>query len=424
MSTAGLGLGWIRGLIVPCSLYLATACKGDPPTVGPPPPPPPSPTLRLDITPAQETVYVGALGRLTATYWVNGSLTPLPESIIWSTNNANTATVTDAGVWYASAAGEAILTGAVGTVTGSMRIVVRDPVLTSGDLALPSAPVVDMAYDGRRNLLYLSQPDQRIAVLSPTTLSFGPPIELTSKPLGIDVTAMDRLVVALPDEDAIAEVTLADRVQLPIQELLLGYGIRKTAALRVTRDNVAFVAITAQEQPGYALRLVNIDLTTKVETTRDFPISGLLRIARSTNALRIVMRVDEVHPNPAYVYDVATKTMGPIRFMIGDGPASLSANRDGTRLLSDRVRYSQDIQPIDSATSISYISYTGSPSTISADGALGYFAVENNVVAVEFATNTIVRTFNYPAPARIILAMPNGKGLVVLTGARIYVHPL
>ena len=126
-------------------------------------------------------------------------------------------------------------------------------------------------------------------------------------------------------------------------------------------------------------------------------------------------------PSPGYVYDGWTRAIGGQKAIFGNGDGAISMSVDGSHALSWRVRYSSALAAEDSATSTSY---SVGPTTISADGAVGYFAVGNSVVGVAFATNGVVKTLNYPSPPKRIFALPSGKALVVITASSVYVSGL
>ena len=103
-----------------------------------------------------------------------------------------------------------------------------------------------MAYDAKRDVLYLSQPDsQRVAVLSLGTYTYGTPLAMPSVPAGLDLTpGGDTLLVALRRAAAlgVVDLTLAtpsvDTARLAF-DTSLGRG---PDALRVLANGKAIVA--------------------------------------------------------------------------------------------------------------------------------------------------------------------------------------
>jgi hypothetical protein len=113
--------------------------------------------------------------------------------------------------------------------------------------------VSDLAFDSKRNLVYLAEPTaKQIAVLSPATMTFLTPIAVTGRPIGVDVRpGGDSIVTTLDSSSTIAIIDLTNvqhtTTTLVMPELsdtnVATDTVKQVAQVRVAADNRAIVSM-------------------------------------------------------------------------------------------------------------------------------------------------------------------------------------
>ncbi len=188
--------------------------------------------------------------------------------------------------------------------------------------------VSDVAFDHKRGVVYLLQPDSaRIAVFSPASLSVTGTIPLPGRSFGIDlVPGGDSLVVTLPGGLGVVSLLgpAPSVTQIPLAALdsLFGWG---PAAVRVAATNVALVAVAPPDRSG--VRIVSVNLATGEQRLRPDASgggSGAPSMSRSADGALIVLNAGDV----LHSYDAASDAFGPGLSMPTQEPPAVDGSGD------------------------------------------------------------------------------------------------
>jgi hypothetical protein len=155
--------------------------------------------------------------------------------------------------------------------------------------------LTDLAYDAKRNVLYLTEPKHAsVLVLSLASMTYLSPILVPGTPLGLDLSpGGDTLVVALANTGDLAFVPLASGAHTPsivhLTSLDSVPGDTTTfrasvAVVRVAADGRVIVGTS-----GYYAQLVDLDLTTDLNTVRFNAAYNPMLFARSGDGTHVVL---------------------------------------------------------------------------------------------------------------------------------------
>ena len=293
------------------------------------------------------------------------------------------------------------------------------------------APVRDIAYDGKRNLLYLAEPSfSQIGILSLASLQYVMPIPTgPNRPTGVDLSAgQDSLIVSLPEAKAIGVIHLAtssrvfDTVRLDIDNFLN----RRPDILRVVGGNRVIIAVTF-DGSGFGGKVVEYDLTTRMQRTRfdvgvNQSVTELTRLARSTDRQRMLLLIDDsCCPLWGFVYDAATDQWSSRFDTVNRFFPAVATNSDGSRFLIGATLFSGTLTFLQT---YSPSGYTDGATALSTDGATGFFATSDGVLQVRLSDGAITRTLPTTGAPTQLYVLPNGKALVVFTAATVQVFRL
>ena len=215
------------------------------------------------------------------------------------------------------------------------------PVTRSLRTAPLDVAVRDLAFDGKRGRVYLSQPDSaRIAVLSLATMTFDSAPLPPARPGGLDLTASgDSLVVALPEtrQLGVLDLTVAAPMWRTIDLAIDTASGHRPQSLRISDANKALVvvgpdAVGSSQVYEYDFATGGERLRTDVGTTGSVPAPALL--IRSENRGRILLLSNSV----GQIYATQADTFLPPQATVGiPGPPVTSTATGSLFLIAGTV---------------------------------------------------------------------------------------
>jgi len=351
---------------------------------------------------------------------------------------------------------------AAGTMT-TVRVFARDLGGRLTEDTLPAAPVYrvidkpirsvrldgevrDIAWDPKRNVLYLSEPGKaQVAVLSLESLSYLAPIPLSIRPAGLDLSVSgDSLLIALHGSPYLGVVNLTtyplrvDTLRVhytPDGSLLAGDSLAVTPFVedvRIAADGRAIVSL-ANPNLGYdykteADHVVTIDLATGVQQVAYTGYGGpSLPIARTTDRKSVLVMnagAEGSTSSDARRYDATTHLFSA---PTGNSPYLVTAlagsvSQDGNFYLLGGTLYDANLKAL---VTMAPAGYQSERSAISPDGANAYFArAEYNpsdsapdtarayYLRYALPTGQLKEFVRTPEVGEQLFAMPDGKTLI------------
>jgi hypothetical protein len=302
--------------------------------------------------------------------------------------------------------------------------------IKEGSVSL-EAPAQDLAYDAKRNLLYLAEPSfSQIGILSLASLQFETPIPTgPNRPTGLDLSvSQDSLIVSLPEGKAIGVINLAtssrtfDTLRLTIDNFLN----RRPDILRVMTGGRVFIAVTF-DGSGFGGQVVEYDLATRTQRLRtdvgvNQSVTELTRLARSADRQRLLLLIDgSCCPLWGFVYNAQTDQWSSRFDTVNRFSPSVATNTDGSRFLIGGTLFSGTLTFLQT---YSPTGYTDGPTALASDGVTGFFATPDGVLQVGLADGITTRTMQTSGAPVQLFVLPNGKALVVLTGTTVHVFRL
>ena len=300
-------------------------------------------------------------------------------------------------------------------------------------MALLDAPVHDVAFDARRNALYLSHPERRrVAVLSLVTLSYGPAISLTAPPAGLDLTlGGDSLLVALAPQDPFqpgrAYVVVVNLVTGEIDSIEVSDQDASTDRwprnVRVTANNKAFVSLTFNGT-GYGGRLAEYDLGTGAQRIRfDAGVGGSLPenvplVVPADRSKMLLLEGGGCCPVYGQVYRAAADAIGPERGTVSTFRLYGSADGSGARFLVTNALYDSTLTLIREFNPPEYglpNANGPSPTVVTPGGDIAYFGTELGYLKVRMSDGVVLERVRLPHPPFAFTLLPDGNALVART---------
>src|SRR5690349_505929 len=255
--------------------------------------------------------------------------------------------------------------------------------------------IPDLVYDSARDVVYFSEPSlNRVRVFSLATKSFAAPINLFSRPTGLDLTAGgDSLVVALSQSTSLAIVNLQDR-HVDTANLPLNPNSNPVLALVRVMANGKALVTTVNIGIGSG-SLWELDLGTLSRRQRTDPGSGILTqavpMARAGDGSRLLLILDNsCCPETGNVYVSATDTFAIAGSTADRYGPRVSADRNGSHFLVDTLLFDGSLNSLRTLGS-SPFAFRGS-SALSADGLAAYLAIDSGYVKVRTSDGVIVDT--------------------------------
>lgn len=302
--------------------------------------------------------------------------------------------------------------------------------IKEGAIAL-EAPARDMAYDSKRNVLYLAEPSfSQIGVLSLASLQFGTPIATgRSRPTGLDLSiSLDSLIVSLPEANAIGIINLTtatpsvDSVKLTIDNFLN----RRPDILRVMPGDRVIMALTF-DGSGFGGQVLEYNLRTRAQRLRtdvgfNQSVTELTRLARSGDRQRLLLLIDDsCCPLSGFVYNAQTDQWSTSGSTVNRYFPTVSSNTDGSRYLIAASLFSGTLTLLQT---FSPSGYDSGPTALGVDGTTAFLGTSNGVLQVNVADGRIVRTLPTIGAPTQIFVLPTGAALIALTATNVHVFRL
>jgi len=292
-------------------------------------------------------------------------------------------------------------------------------------VALP-ARIRDIAYDAKRNVLYLSQPDsQRVAVLSLDTYTYEAPLAMPSVPASLDLSLSgDSLIIALRRAAALGIVDLTqanptvDTAHLTF-DTSLGRG---PDALRVASNGKVLVVATC-DGFGMGGSVISYSFTTHTTQTRsdasmfgDIVTCGTV-LARTVDRSKVlVLLLDTCCPVNGSVYDGGSDAFGGTVGTVNQSQPPFAASTN--RFLIGGTVYSTSLSAIDTVFKPSLIGLWP-VATISPDGLYLYVGDPGvpglpgfGYSKVRVTDGTVIERVKLPSPAKRLMVLPDGHTLI------------
>jgi len=278
--------------------------------------------------------------------------------------------------------------------------------------------VRDMAFDTKRNTLYLSIPDSnRVAVLSLDSKSFTTPLAFSGQPRGLDLSlGSDSLLVALRATPYVSVLNLVTSQRDTVRVNSDNFLNRGPDNLRVMANNKALVTITF-DGSGYGGTLVELDLGTRAYANRK-TVTEFVPLCRSPNRSAALILIDDsCCPIEGVVYDALNGTFPADRGTVSRYFNYVSADYAGSRFLVTGEVFSAALA---SLGTIAPAVATG-PSVISPDGATAYFATTSGVTSVRASDGSVIGSVTLGAQPYRLAISPDGLTLFAAAPGAVFV---
>jgi len=273
--------------------------------------------------------------------------------------------------------------------------------------------IPDLVYDSVRDVVYFSEPSlNRVRVFSLATRSFAAPINLFSRPWGLDLTpGGDSLVVTLSQSTSVAIVNLqtrqVDTANLPLNP----NGNPSLAYVRVMANRKAFVA--TPDGGGVVWELDLGALSRRVRT--DASVTAIVPMARAGDGSRLLLIGDNACcPETGSLYLSATDTFALSNPTADRYSPRVSADRSGSRFLVDESLFDGSLNLLRTFTSSTYT--LGRSSALSADGLAAYLAIDSGYVKVRTVDGVVLDTVRTGRTFYRFIAVSRGSWLVGVSG--------
>jgi hypothetical protein len=315
-----------------------------------------------------------------------------------------------------------------------LTITVIDAVRRPYDTVDGGGAITDLAYDAKRDVLYLLDPSG-IAVLDLSTLTYDAPITL---PVGtwsagaLDLSpGMDTLAILVSFFPDTATLGLVDLTQaspaIDTVHLVYDKALGMTHDVGIASNNKALISLHTGTGDG---GLLEFDLATGAQTRRldagasgTIPTPAKVLVSGDRQKLALSWMPVPCCPNDeGQVYDAASDAFGSVRTLDTSNSlyAAASADDGGDRYLIGGYLLDGSLATVD------YFDYPTNPdypasgveSAISADGLYGYFSQETGgavsaafIVKVRLADDTVIERILLPAFCRQLMVLPDGETL-------------
>ena len=288
-------------------------------------------------------------------------------------------------------------------------------------VSLPIGGGRDIAYESKRNQIYVSQPDSgKIAVIAADAVARLSSITVSNgRPNGIDVTlGGDTLVVGLTGTTSLGFVNLNTGTMTTQSVITDTFLSRTPAGVRVAANNRVIVGVTFSGS-GYGGSIMEFDLGTRtlgssVTTTESLPM------AVSGNRQRVYALIDDsCCPEEGVYYDATKGKFSGTRGVISSFGPGVATDFTGAHALFGNVLTDANMVPI-----TSFASRAMNPVELSMDGTYAFFATSTGVDKVQTSTGATVESFDIGARPTHLRLLPDGLTLVATTSTDVYVIDL
>jgi hypothetical protein len=304
--------------------------------------------------------------------------------------------------------------------TGSTTANVIDAVRRTATRVPLHGNVTDAAFDTKRNVLYLPQPDSdRVLVFSLATNTFGTPIPIAGGPNGLDLSLSgDSLFIALRRAAAIGIIDLngGARSQVPIPvKAGIGEGAEK---VRVAANGLAIVTMAANSAitPSGIFEFDPVFQTVlpRTEPGSIAPYTTGAAVLRSADRQKVLIAMNP--PGGSALYDAASND-----FIVSSHQELgwLSTTVHGDRFLYGSLLFDGSLNLIRQVASP-----LGGATVLSGDGLVAYFGNSYGYEAFRTADDVVIEhVVSAPFVGRLLLT-PAGDRLISITESELILESL
>jgi hypothetical protein len=300
---------------------------------------------------------------------------------------------------------------------------------TTPVLSLSQNPADDIAYDAKRDLMYVGIPsDNKIAVFSPSTMTAQSSISLPGTPAGMDLSLSgDSLLVAVPSANEIAVVDLTRPTAPPgsIKLTVLDTVASALASmpllpsgLRIAANGKMLVMLSWPSQAND--QVVEVDLTTGAQRVRS-DARNLATVypywTRYMGRSNDHSRIYSVGPCVA-IYDSASDTFQACLGGSGSAYMGMTFDAAGTLLTRGSGVFDQNLQGVYDANVHGVEEYAA----ISPDGATVYMGGTKEIRSMRLSDKTMLQRMLIPINAERLFVSPSGTWVLAFqstNGARV-----
>lgn len=295
------------------------------------------------------------------------------------------------------------------------------------DSAAVSAPVHDLAYDQKRGVLYLAEPDRgQIVIYSLGTHAYQSPVT------GFDAASMDislggdSLILASASSAVIGILDLKaatphiDTLHIQMADSLQLVG----TSLRVLRGNTVFVTMHPTGSWGCVGRVFKYDLaaaTYQLRTDVDCPTEAE-RLVRSIDRTRMLMMGDGSSPMMTTLYDEPSDRFTANRLTAEGYGLSGSSDSTGKRFLVGSLAI-DDQFVFGSPVGMHLIMGAGGISAMSPDAVYAYLF--NDRVLTKYHILGVQTAWSFTVPGTdnpyALYSLSDGSALVAFTISHLYI---
>jgi hypothetical protein len=357
------------------------------------------PPLAKDSIPTSGTHHAATFRRVTVPGWIGTQ----PVSVF---------------AWDAAGHLTELSIGSIVVKAGASR-----PTTT---FTLPAA-VRDLAYDAKRNRVYLSEVNRsEVAVLSLTSAQLESPITLISPGAGLDLSrGGDSLLVALGQSVFLSTVNLVTG-QVDTVRLTMG-GSQRPDNLRVAADNTVVVTLTFSGS-GFGGAVLTYDLATNTQQLRsDVGLNGGLvtervPLARSGDGQKVLLLIDDsCCPEDAQIYSASNGAFGSRIGAFNGFSPTLSGDSTASRWMMANRLYLGDLTPL---LTLTPPGFSVGPTALSLNATVAYLGTDAGYLKVRLSDQSVLETVTLPYTPDRLLPLPGGTTLIATAGTRIMVVDL
>jgi YVTN family beta-propeller protein len=285
----------------------------------------------------------------------------------------------------------------------------------------------DIIVDAACEYVYVTNTSQnRVEVFSLQTRTLQTPIQVGSKPIGLDITPDGtRMYVANSGGNNVSVVDLAQRLELRKISFAPGHSSDTAYSIAIASNGRAFFSTTFSGS-GFGGRMMQLDLATEQVTQRtDFWFSGstteVTQLAASGDRNVIGVVAGDISSGPVFRYTAGTDTFSPERDLDAF-VSSVSLDRTGSRLLVTPGAFVLDAA-LNLSGTISLAAGWGG-SAVDPAGTIGYRAVASRIDVLNLSTflktgelplgDTLNQTASYLTSGAMAIS-GDGRLLAVIT---------
>lgn len=284
------------------------------------------------------------------------------------------------------------------------------------------ANVHDIAYDLKRNLLYLSEPDSsRVAVLSISGQGFDSSFTFPAAGIrDIDLTlGGDSLLVAERNTPYLAVLNLTNGARDTLRVTTSSFLNNGPDNLRVMGNNKALVTLTF-DGSGYGGTVAEVDLASRKVVDR-LTVTEFVPLCRSADRSTALILIDDsCCPIEGVVYDALTGTFPADAGTVSQYFNYTAADYIGGHFLISGALFDRNLASLGNRTPAN----GSGVALLAPDGTSAYFATTTGVSRVRLSDAVVTDSISLGAQPYRLAISPDGLTLVAATTGNLFVVDL